>query len=264
MFCPHCGAQVSDGTAFCPKCGQSLVAPVPQPTPTSSQSGPPNPAEAAGLTKVMWTGVIQLVAIGAGWVVSYLILANFFTTFGNLNLPPNPTPAQVNTALGPLFQNMSLIIPVFALISLAALVVLTMGFRDLKEIDRRFSTPYLLMMVMIVGTLMVVAGVSVMFNSIPNIIAQAPSNSTAPTSAFFDSIGSLFTFLAVLGLGSLLSLVGAIGGEILGLWRVGSRYSENLLKVGAIFTIIPLLNIVAPILVLIGAHQAKSRLAMGH
>ena len=55
-------------------------------------------------------------------------------------------------------------------------------------------------------------------------------------------------------------LVGVIGGQILGLWRVGSRYNETVIKVGAIFTIIPLLNIVAPILVLIGAYQVKGRL----
>jgi hypothetical protein len=34
------------------------------------------------------------------------------------------------------------------------------------------------------------------------------------------------------------------------------------LKLGAIFTIIPLVNIVAPVLILIGAYQVKGRL--GH
>jgi len=51
-----------------------------------------------------------------------------------------------------------------------------------------------------------------------------------------------------------------IGGQILGLWRVGTRYNETTIKVGAIFTIVPLLNIVGPILVLIGALEAKGRL----
>jgi hypothetical protein len=47
---------------------------------------------------------------------------------------------------------------------------------------------------------------------------------------------------------------------MLGLWRVGTRYNETLLKVAAIFVILPLLNIVAPILVIVGAHGAKTRL----
>jgi len=60
----------------------------------------------------------------------------------------------------------------------------------------------------------------------------------------------------------ILALIGIIGGQILGLWRVGTRYDQTLIKLGAIFTIIPLLNIVAPILVLIGAYEAKGRLVI--
>jgi len=86
-----------------------------------------------------------------------------------------------------------------------------------------------------------------------------PAASLPPS--FFTLFGSLGIDSALLGLGGILTLVGLIGGQILGLWRVGTRYNETTIKVGAIFTIIPLLNIVGPILVLIGALEAKGRLA---
>ena len=38
MFCPHCGSQIADGSAFCPSCGANLNASTPTPNPA------PNPA----------------------------------------------------------------------------------------------------------------------------------------------------------------------------------------------------------------------------
>ena len=38
MFCPHCGSQIADGSAFCPSCGANLNASTPSPNPA------PNPA----------------------------------------------------------------------------------------------------------------------------------------------------------------------------------------------------------------------------
>ena len=65
--------------------------------------------------------------------------------------------------------------------------------------------------------------------------------------------------LALLVIGGILAIVGLIGGEILGLWRVGTRYDSTIIKVGAIFVIVPLLNYVGPILLLIGSLEAKKK-----
>lgn len=35
MFCPHCGSQIADGSAFCPSCGANLNASTPSPNPAS-------------------------------------------------------------------------------------------------------------------------------------------------------------------------------------------------------------------------------------
>ena len=36
MFCPHCGSQIADGSAFCPSCGANLNASTPSPNPASN------------------------------------------------------------------------------------------------------------------------------------------------------------------------------------------------------------------------------------
>ncbi len=49
---------------------------------------------------------------------------------------------------------------------------------------------------------------------------------------------------------------------MIGLWRSGKRYNEPLLKAAVIFFIFPYLNVVAPILVLLGARNAGKRLSV--
>ena len=235
---------------------------------STSPSGTPtllpqaSPVENSGLTKVLWFGVIQLAGVAASWAIGYYIAGTVFSSTTSLNLPSNPTPADVSAALGPVFQELSLVVPVVFLMGLIGVVTLTLGFRDLGKVDRqRFSVPSTLMLVLIGGVLVVTAGMVPLFNSIPNVLATVPSTpGTTPSAAFLAAMGSLFLDLVLLGLGGLLVLVGVIGGMILGLWRLGSRYDETLLKVGAIFMIIPLLDIFAPVLILIGAYQAREKL----
>jgi hypothetical protein len=222
---------------------------------------PPSPEEKSGLNKVMWFGIIQIVSLVAGWVVSFLVFGTIFASTANLNLPQNPTPQQVSTALGPLFQSFAYLIPALILIGIVGTVMLMLGFRDLAKVDgSRFSLPWKLTLILIIGVAIVAAGVVTLFDDIPNIIAQAPTGSGTPSAAFAAAISTILVAALVAFLGGILALIGVIGGEILGLWRVGSRYNESIFKIGAIFLIIPLLNIVAPILILVGAYQVKGRL----
>jgi hypothetical protein len=227
---------------------------------TSMNSMPSSSEERSALNKVMWFGIIELVGIVAGWVGAFYVFSNFFNASLFTSLPPNPTPAQVANAMGPIFQDVVYIIPLAVGIELVGLIVLTLGFRGLAKVDSpRFhiSTPF--MVVLIVGLLFVAGGAVPLLNSIPNMIAAAPTSGT-PSAAFFNQFNSVLAYFGLILLGGLLTLIGYIGGLILGLWRVGSRYNQTTLKVGAIFQIIPLLNVVAPILILLGANEAKNML----
>jgi len=231
-------------------------------TPTVGMPQGTSSQEKSALTKVMWFGVLGLVGFVGGWAVTFLILGTVFVSATNLNLPQNPTPAQVGAALGPLFQNFSLLLPSILAIGLVGDVLLTMGFRDLTKVDKsKFSLPWKFMIVLVIGAVLLAGGLIPVFTDIPNIIAQAPTGPGAPSAAFFSAISTLIFAASIAVIGGIMGLVGTIGGQILGLWRVGSRYDSTIIKIGAIFVIIPLLNFVAPILILVGAYQARERLS---
>jgi len=82
--------------------------------------------------------------------------------------------------------------------------------------------------------------------------------SGSPSLLPFTIISDFFV-QSMMIIGGLLSLIGLIGGVILGLWRVGARYSSTAIKIGAIFTFFPLLNCVSMVLVIIDARHAKER-----
>ncbi len=233
-----------------------------QTPPVGMPQGTQTAEERSALTKVMWFAVLGLVGLVGGWAVTFLIIGSVFASATNLNLPANATPAQVGAALGPFFQNFSLLVPSILVIGLAGNVLLTMGFRDLAKVDNsKFSLPWKFTIVLIIGAVLIAGGVIPVFNQIPNIIAQAPTGPGAPSAAFFSAISSLIFAALVAGIGVIMALIGTIGGQILGLWRVGSRYNSTVIKIGAIFVIIPLLNFVAPILILVGAYQARGSLS---
>lgn len=220
------------------------------------------PEEKSALGKLVLFGIVHLAGIVTGWVVSFYVFGTVFASSAGFKLPPNPTPAQASAALGPIFQAVGLLVPVSLAIELVGMFVLTLGFREFRDVDaHRFSLPTKLMYLMIIGTIIAAAGVIPLFNSLPSIIAQAPyARGTTPSAAFMSGIGTIILFALVAGVGGILALIGVIGGQVLGLWRVGTKYNETVLKLGAIFAIIPLLNVVAPILVLVGAHQVRGRI----
>jgi uncharacterized protein DUF973 len=222
---------------------------------------------------VMWFGIIYLAGMAVGWAIALYVLGTVFSTvaafappaspFANSTIGPsmNETSARALAVMVPLFRSMSLLLPVSIAIELAAIAVLTMGFRDLGRVDRgKFSTPSTMMLVMIAGTFIAAAGALLIFSAVSGVLATAAGRSVLQPAGAMAAIGSIFLDSILTLLGAVLTIVGLIGGLMLGLWRVGSRYDETLLQVAAIFVIIPLLNIVAPILVIVGAHGARSRL----
>jgi hypothetical protein len=142
-------------------------------------------------------------------------------------------------------------------------VVVAVRREDAGEVDRdRFGTPSILLLLAIAGLVLVGLGVFPMLSNVSSLITQAPvTPGGVPSQAFFSSLSSLLVYFVLLVLGGILALVGVIGGVILGLWRVGERYDQTIIKIGAIFFVIPLLNIIAPVLLLVGAWEAKKQIA---
>jgi Protein of unknown function (DUF973) len=218
-------------------------------------------SERSALTKVMWFGIIQLVGLVAGWVIYFYAFGSVFTTFASLGSSNSP-PAQVTAALSSVFQTFTLLMPISLGIELVAIVLLLIGFREFSRVDpSKFSTPSKLTYLLLIGVIIAGAAAVLLFSSFPAIFAQmASSSGSTPSSAFQSAIAGLLTFSLLAFVGGILALIGFVGGQILGLWRVGSKYDETVIKLGSIFVVIPFLNIVAPILILVGASQAKGKL----
>ena len=163
--------------------------------------------------------------------------------------------------MGPLFQNFTIIIPVVLAIEAVGVILLTLALRQLRMVDPTFSLPSKLILLLVAGVVLAGIGAVPLFYNLPNIIASAPSQTGAtPSSAFMSSFGTTFAYIGVVALGGLLALIGAVGGLVLGVWKLGTRYDETLFKIGAILFIIPVANVLAPILVLLAAIQVRGRL----
>jgi len=219
----------------------------------------------SALGRVVWFAVISIIATIAGWALDFGVFSSSFFTGALYNLPQNATGSQVSAAMGPMFQDTAALVPVIAAIQLTGVAVLATGFRQLIKVDpARFSLPSNLMVVLIAGAAIAAIGAVALLNSLPNAISQAPLSNGHGYLGLAPAFANLLLYAVVIAIGGLLALVGAIGGMILGLWRVGSLYDETMVKMGAIFLIIPLLNILAPILILLGASSARGRLVGVH
>ncbi|MDA4129123.1 MAG: DUF973 family protein [Thaumarchaeota archaeon] len=228
--------------------------------PSNQSQSSDAPIESSALSKVTWFAILQLVVAAGGFVTYLIYFPAIFSSFMLFSPGSTPSTSATLSLLQGLFNYLTVTTALALVIQIMAIFTLWMAFRGFSKVDRtRFSIPGTLTLVLIIGLGLVAVGVVLLFNLLAVVVSQAIQSTTAnPFTA--GQLGSFFAAIAVLGIGGLLALVGVIGGEILGLWRVGTRYESTLIKVGAIFVVIPLLNLVGPVLILIGTLEAKHRL----
>ena len=105
----------------------------------------------------------------------------------------------------------------------------------------------------LIGMLLITLGAVVVLATLVSAVSCASSGSSCVD---FGSLGA--GIYSILG-GALLAFIGWIG-LLIGVYRIGKRYDSTLTKVGAILYIIPLLNIIAPILAFVGIHSIVASL----
>jgi hypothetical protein len=187
--------------------------------------------EPTALGKIMWYGIFQLAAI----VASIVFFVWFFTLLFSMIL--SQTSLDVITmSVSPFLWTFA---PVISALSFASIFCLWSGLRSLSNLDKgKFSTPATFLKLMMVAV--AVAWVGWL------------SYQWSPLISTILTFGTLLVLMACI-----------IGGVIFGLWRVGGRYNDGLIKNGAIFTIIPILRFVAPILIIVGARSARGKVLGG-
>jgi hypothetical protein len=290
--CPRCGGLAPVGATFCPFCGNSLAAPVsgsPSLTPSTPGhyvlSGPapgsaapppppgfygwspappggyappgfgapiPTPATRAfdrdALTSLIWASILWL----AAGIVGIVLIGGTASLY---------TVRTTTTGTAYDFSGLFYVVIVAsAVLELAVVVLLRSAFRRLAPIDSRFSTPSKLALLLIAGFLIVLLGLVPLVEgtqALTGCIANS-TNTTLPANC--AGLGDLLVGALVVLAGGIVALIGYIG-CLLGIWRFGARYQNDLFKVGAILLIFPLVSIVGAILILVAARGARMRAA---
>lgn len=242
----------------------------PQP-PSAPVATPPSsrPAdERRSLSRITWYAVLNLAENVVGAVMAAAVFSTFFSA--GLGFIPGisiaasgPLREQQLQAIIQVFQYLIVLEPVTLVLGLVSLALLWTGFRGLSKAGaHEFSTPSKLVLVSVVAWVLLMPGALTVFSSmiplLASLIQRSGAAPAAPAASLLGSILLLGVILVVIG--GLLLLTGTIGGAILGLWRVGGRYGQAILKVGAILLIVPFLSIVSPILVIIGVSDAKGKI----
>jgi hypothetical protein len=136
-----------------------------------------------------------------------------------------------------------------------AIILYLASFAAFRRVQPGFTGPLVLGIVGALGFLLILGGVASYLSQIFSAVACSQVN--APASCV--NFTSIFIALGAVLLGALLALIGWIG-LIIGIYRIGKRYHSTLTKVGAILYIVPVLNIIAPILVFIGVSGIRPSL----
>ena len=281
-YCSACGRPIPAGAAFCSACGTpvrpgaggpprvyapSVAAPVYSPfqqgyAPGLVVPGPPASTpqtrewELRALQRLRVAIVLALgsAVVGIAWV-SVINPASFLSVSTSTG-----GSSTVNLQFSPPWYWTAYFVAV-AVAAVCEFVLLRTNLRTLSFVDRRFSTPATLSLLAVVGLLLVFLGLGLFFASIVQAIHCAGgAGNPVPVSCILS--GGFWTGIGLLAVGAIVALIGYIG-VLLGLWRVGTRYDNALIKVGAILLIIPYVAIVGAILILIGVQQALPRISTG-
>lgn len=206
------------------------------------------PEEITGASRIKWGALLGI--LGLALAIGGVLVVLLDVGLGVTSVTASSYVSLLQTIL---LAVVLIVVGVF--VALLSFVLYTAGFASLRKADRRFSTPMVLCVIGLLG-LALIGGFAIFYASgISSAIACPSSNLTCQNNA--TSLGHSEVVLGYVG--GFLGFIGLIG-AILGLYRFGSRYSSTLAKVGAIFYIIPVLSVLAPILVFIAAHLVQKKL----
>lgn len=269
-FCSSCGHQLEEGIVYCPACGkrvsgetlQSHGAPTLSSIPPAYQTY--DDGDTRALNKLRLLAIIFLIGTVTGLVLTFAFAFGgiYSIPFNISQLDSTSTGAQAVVApnfFSNLFTTLAATSLIGVVIEFVALYQLRSAFNSLARAGRlNFGIPSKLTFVVLIALPILILGLLITLSELGAILSSLPQNQgQSPTIP--GGVGIFLGAVALEGIGGIAVLVEYIGGVMLGIWRMGARYKETLFKVAAIFLIIPLLQLVAPILILIGTPSAKAK-----
>jgi uncharacterized membrane protein YidH (DUF202 family) len=233
----------------------------------SSAPGSPGirPRELVAIRALRLAAVLGIVGLVLGVVVPYAIALSEgsqspFSAFAVLEIGSGGNTSTLTVSSGVVWTLVALVVLASA-IGLAGLLFYRRCFDQLRSIDRDFSTPSTLTVVLMAGLVLLVVAVVALAATLVSVNGCTFGGPTPPACAT-NVFSTLVLDIVVLGVAGILSLVGLIG-LLLGIWRVGTRYNSTLLHVAAILYVIPFASFVAPILTFLEARAIERRIAAG-
>jgi len=212
--------------------------------------------DSRALRAVEIAAVIALVGFGFSLVTLVLVPFSSFTSSYQTSTGGNATTnVTLNTGL------LYVVLGVQGILTIIEFAWYRVGFSTIATHDSRFSTPAALTIVAAIGYALVILGAAILIHDVNQLITScsstAGSNLTGGTACVPSSFWEALVLVLV---GGIVALVGFIG-LLIGIWRLGTRFSDGLFKAGAVLMIFPLLQIVGAILILVAAHGAREKVA---
>ncbi len=253
------------GTPSSPAWGPSAGGPIPFGYDPNQPGSPGIRAhETAALGALRTAAILGIVGILLGTLPFLLsstgIVPSPFVTVSSSTSGTNNTTLHVN--VGGAWAGVAIYVVTIAL-AVAAILYFRSTFRTLSLVDRRFSMPGTLSLLLLVGIVLLLLAFIVLLVALVGANGCAlRSGAPTPPACVSQFVGTALAGLGLLVVAVILALIGAIG-VLLGIWRVGTRYANSLLHVAAILYIIPLANLVAPILTYVAVGEVERHLASG-
>lgn len=205
--------------------------------------------ELSGTARIKWGALLGILGLLLAVVGVFLVLF-----VAGAAIAGSISGANYQSVLNTLFLAVAIVV-VGVIFALLSFVLYTAGFASLRKADGTFTVPMALCLIGLIG-LVLIAGFAGAYTA---AVHTAISCSTTDTNCQDNAFNSVGAYRALEIGGALLGFIGLIG-TILGLYRFGKRYTNSAAKVGAILYIIPVVAILAPVLVLIGAYQVEKKL----
>lgn len=259
-YCSNCGAKIDLNAEICPACGvaQTVVRSSSNTSGALDLGAHKNPeVDSRGLGKLKLGALLSILGLILTMIPAYFLAGSLLAVtslVGSSSSSSTATLAGISTGT---FAGMGIAVIAGAILFLISIIEYRHAFGILKESNPSLTSPYSLMKWIYIGLILEVILIPLSLIVILITISIAARSSSSGGFVGTIAVIGLIGFISLIA--GIMSLVGYIG-MIMGLYRSGEVFDEGVMKVGAILYIIPYLNIIAPILVYIGALSAGKQM----
>lgn len=259
-YCSNCGAKIDLNAEICPACGvaQTVVRSSSNTSGALDLGAHKNPeVDSLGLGKLKLGALLSILGLILTMIPAYFLAGSLLAVtslVGSSSSSSTATLAGISTGT---FAGMGIAVIAGAILFLISIIEYRHAFGILKESNPSLTSPYSLMKWIYIGLILEVILIPLSLIVILITISIAARSSSSGGFVGTIAVIGLIGFISLIA--GIMSLVGYIG-MIMGLYRSGEVFDEGVMKVGAILYIIPYLNIIAPILVYIGALSAGKQM----